>query len=307
MAQLTAFKMPFEELRGKLATKQDGIIYSGQEEGARTDTLTAGKKSATNFSKYIVAYRRNGINRFYIKSNTSINRTTLAIQRQGALAFAQAFADYILTQGGALLAIVQNLCKAYNERYEYNQSVRGFVIGQLASQIGNTPALLGYTLPDYRIPGVLTRYQVINRGISVEGNIFAMVNDTTIDQSFDTYLSIKYDSNSNKSPYNTIRMYRDISKISTVIIEIEGVQYTCVAPITTTDRQLRSDGRFLGAVGMILGTESSATKMQLFNVKNGKALFGGKQFSLYNDSQFTEIWNNTNAMPEVLYINPNEE
>lgn len=307
MAQLTAFKMPFEELRGKLATKQDGILYSGQEEGARTDTLTAGKKSATNFSKYIVAYRRNGVNRFFIKSNTAINRTTLSVEKQGSLAFAQALADYILYQGGALLAIVQQLCKAYNEKNGFNQSVRGFVIGQLASQINSGSQLLGYTLPDYRIPGVLTRYQITNHGISVNGNIFAMLNDVTVDTPFDTYINDKYDILSNKSPYNTIRMYRDIAKMSTVIVDIEGVGYTCVAPVLPSTRQLREGDRFLKSVGYRHSGLDTPPEMALFNVKNGKALFNGKQFKLYIDSQYETAWNTETAMPAKLYVNPAQE
>lgn len=307
MAQLTAFKMPFEELRGKLATKQDGILYSGQEKGARTDTLTAGKKSATNFSKYIVAYRRKGVNRFYIKSITSINRTTLSVERQGSLAFAQALADYILYQGGALLAIIENLCKAYNEKNGYNQSVRGFVIGQLAAQINSGSQLLGYTLPDYRIPGVLTRYQITNHGISVNGNLFAMLNDVTVDVPFDTYIDEKYDIISNKSPYNTIRMYRDIAKMSTVVVDIEGVEYTCVAPVNPSTRQLKEGGRFVKSVGFRDIASENRTQMALFNVKNGKVLFNGKQFTLYVDGQYETAWNASTAMPAKLYINTAQE
>ena len=306
MAQLTAFKMPFEELRGKLATKQDGILYSGQEQGARTDTLTAGKKSATNFSKYIVAYRRNGVNRFFIKSNTAINRTTLSVEKQGSLAFAQALADYILNQGGALLAIVQQLCKAYNEKNGYNQSVRGFVIGQLAAQINGGSQLLGYTLPDYRVPGVLTRYQITNHGISVNGNLFAMLNDDTVDTAFDSYIEEKYDVISNKSPYNTIRMYRDIAKMSTVVVDIEGVEYTCVAPVNPSTRQLREGGRFLKSVAYRKIGLDTAPQMALFNVKNGKALFG-KQFKLYIDSQYETAWDISTAMPAKLYVNIAQE
>lgn len=308
MAQLTAFKMPFEELRGKLATKQEGILYSGQEEGARTDTLTAGKKSATNFSKYIVAYRRNGVNRFFIKSNTAINRTTLSVERQGALAFAQALADYILYQGGALLAIVQQLCKAYNEKYGYNQTVRGFVIGQLAAQINSGSQLLGYTLPDYRIPGVLSSYQITNHGISVNGDLFAKLNESTVDTPFDNYINERYDYISNKSPYNTIRMYRDIAKMSTVDIEIQGVEYTCVAPINPQTRQLRQGSRFVNAVlyEEIEGSTHNG-KMSLFNVKNGKALYNGKQFTLYIDSTCQSMWDSSDVMPTKLYVNPAEE
>ena len=76
MKQASVFyKLPIEQMRGKLATKQADILYGGQVAGNNTLTLEEGKHLSTNFSKYVVLTVRRGVNRFYVKSRTTVTNT----------------------------------------------------------------------------------------------------------------------------------------------------------------------------------------------------------------------------------------
>lgn len=87
------YKLPIENMRGKLATKQDGIMYAGQSKGENTLALESGKHDATNFSKYIVLTVRRGINRFYVKSRTAIKNTVGTIYARVTLLLSMLLVD----------------------------------------------------------------------------------------------------------------------------------------------------------------------------------------------------------------------
>ena len=89
------FKLPIEEMRGKLATKQDGIMYAGQEKGENTLSIGDGNHAATNFEKYIVVTKSRGKNRFYVKSNTTVANSTGTLNTRAILALAIPLVDAI--------------------------------------------------------------------------------------------------------------------------------------------------------------------------------------------------------------------
>lgn len=72
------YKLPFEDLRGKLAIKQTDIKYSGQRDTEAAFDLPTGKHQAVNYDSCIVLSKRRGSNRFYVKKNTTINITRRA-------------------------------------------------------------------------------------------------------------------------------------------------------------------------------------------------------------------------------------
>lgn len=115
MSGRVSFKMPFEELRGKLATKQNGILYEGQEQGQNLATLN-GKRVATNFDKYIVAYKRKGVPRFFIKSNTAVNQTSLMRRQKGAFAAAQYLWD-LFSKAAPAGGAFHNSMRVWAENY----------------------------------------------------------------------------------------------------------------------------------------------------------------------------------------------
>lgn len=103
------FKLPIEDMRGKLATKQKPIKYSGQEEGQNTLSIGEGLHQATNFEKYIVLTKRRLKNFFYVKSRTSVRNTLGTNFQRATLAVAADLADYMkpFLEDGTFLNVQQ--------------------------------------------------------------------------------------------------------------------------------------------------------------------------------------------------------
>lgn len=110
------YKLPIEEMRGKLATKQDGILYAGQEQGENTLSLGTGNHSATNFEKYIVLTKTRGKNRFYVKSRTTVANSTGTINTRTILALAMPLVDAIYARRDDSVEMV-----ALKEAYQFYQ------------------------------------------------------------------------------------------------------------------------------------------------------------------------------------------
>lgn len=108
------YKLPIEEMRGKLATKQDGIMYAGQEKGDNTLSIGDGNHAATNFEKYIVVTRSRGKNRFYVKSRTTVANTTGTINTRAILALAMPLVDAIYARRDDAVEMV-----AFKESYQF--------------------------------------------------------------------------------------------------------------------------------------------------------------------------------------------
>lgn len=103
------YKVPIEDMRGKLATKQKPIMYSGQEEGQNTLSIGEGLHQATNFEKYIVLTKRRSKNFFYVKSRTSVRNTLGTNFQRATLAVASDIADYMkpFLEDGTFLNVQQ--------------------------------------------------------------------------------------------------------------------------------------------------------------------------------------------------------
>lgn len=103
------YKLPIEDMRGKLATKQKLIMYSGQEEGQNTLSIGEGLHQATNFEKYIVLTKRRSKNFFYVKSRTSVRNTLGTNFQRATLAVAADLADYMkpFLEDGTFLNVQQ--------------------------------------------------------------------------------------------------------------------------------------------------------------------------------------------------------
>ena len=110
------YKLPIEEMRGKLATKQDGIMYAGQEKGENTLSIGAGNHAATNFEKYIVVTKSRGKNRFYVKSRTTVTNSTGTINTRAILALAMPLVDAIYARRDDSIEMV-----AFKETYQFYQ------------------------------------------------------------------------------------------------------------------------------------------------------------------------------------------
>lgn len=104
-----SFKLAVDEMRGKLATKQKNIRYSGQQKGQKVSELAPGKHDATNFEEYIVLTKRRGKQMFYVKSRTSVNNSRASLAVRATTALASPLVDFIyqLYQGGGAAVFTQ--------------------------------------------------------------------------------------------------------------------------------------------------------------------------------------------------------
>lgn len=289
MAQLTAFKMPFEELRGKLATKQQGITYSGQEAGTNASTLTTGKHAATNFSKYIVSYKRRGVNRFMVKSNTTMHQTNQAVRTKASMAFAIMYADYVLAQaveGSDLRNNLEAMKRAYDKRYTNTQTLREWIVGQFVPQV-LLSSLLGYSLPDYRQAGVFHSQTVVTQGFgAADATIDSTILGSTTAVTVGNYLEQKFDKLANSGAWNTIRTYmaQSIAVHQRFMpVTIEGVKTLCVIPTNNTGQLV--SGLPAEAISMVSMNQVSVV---LFKANTLKPIDGGeKRYNLYKDAALT--------------------
>lgn len=94
--QSVFLNVALDKLRGKLATKQQGIMYSGQVLPDKPSMLPVGKHSATNFRKYIVLNERNGKAMFYVKSRQTLGVSSKTSIAWAALAAAASMANSIV-------------------------------------------------------------------------------------------------------------------------------------------------------------------------------------------------------------------
>lgn len=134
--QTVYLNVAFDKLRGKLATKQRGILYSGQVLPDKPSMLPIGQHSATNFRKYIVLNEREGKAMFYVKS-----RQTLGVSRKtsiawAALAAAASMADSIvkLIESGTYPLTLRPVVQAM-EYWSGTMPLRRWLTGELIRQL----------------------------------------------------------------------------------------------------------------------------------------------------------------------------
>lgn len=134
-----AYALPVDEMRGKLATKQKDIMYSTQVEGAGVASALDGVREATNFQKYVVLTKRNGKNRFYVKSNTSIKLATSTRHAQAALGAASLIAlAYIRKNGDNIQEGIDNVLLGYEDyvaRTGDKCGLRGYMCKTMVQQL----------------------------------------------------------------------------------------------------------------------------------------------------------------------------
>ena len=83
-----------EKMRGKLATKQQDIMYSSQKTNQTPFDLADGRHPSTNFDNYIVLTQRRGKQMFFVKSRTTLGMTAATRSAQAIMALAATYAAY---------------------------------------------------------------------------------------------------------------------------------------------------------------------------------------------------------------------
>lgn len=306
MSGKVSFKMPFDELRGKLATKQKNIVYSGQEQGQNIATLE-GKKSATNFDKYIVAYKRNGQNRYYIKSNTSIHNTTIASRQRGAFATAQYLWDYAMQASVAGDAFRTSM-RVYAERYSVamgkTYTDREYFVAVITEGIAANQAQIAF--PSYLENGEVELVGGFNNPFY---NLNGLHNENWIfNKTLDTYVLQGVG-----KPKSLAQVLRDYAPIMAPYsqfektIQIEGVQRQAriVFSSATTAQQFVSSPYGVAVRATLGGTDNNHLGLYLFDAKTGKRI-GTAIYYLYTDLALTTpVTTTMNLDQGVYYASPN--
>lgn len=146
--QRVALKMPFESLSGKIATKQKNIDYS--QEVADFEQ-TKSKVSAKNFAKYIVCTMRNGVNRFYVKSRTSVNNTLANIRQKAALGAAASIAyamDLLLAGRDPIYYKMVKFIALYNELHSTHKTLITHITSEITKQVRGRHQILSFVYYD---------------------------------------------------------------------------------------------------------------------------------------------------------------
>ena len=288
MSGRVSFKMPFDELRGKLATKQNGILYEGQEEGQNLATLR-GKKMATNFDKYIVAYKRRGVPRFFIKSNTAVNQTSLMRRQKGAFAAAQYLWDWLSKStpaGGSF----QNSMRVWADNYA---AAMGKSYTAREYFVAIATAAIAARQQEIQFPNYRTEAPVMERGIS---NPFysTIIYNTSWQNELreDAYQNFVFSSSSkNKGIAQVLRDYADAyfsTMLLNVTLNIEGVERQIIlnSPAGVETFQDYEATPYAKAMRLMIGRTEDATTMLAFDAKTGKQI-SGFPLSIYTNAEKT--------------------
>lgn len=133
------YALAVEKLRGKLATKQQDIVYSTQVDGAGVSSALNGVREALNFQKYMVLTVRNGKNMFYVKSRTSVKLSTATRRAQAALGAGSLIAlAYIRKNGDNIQEGLDNVALAYEDyvrRTGDKCGLRGYICKTIVQQL----------------------------------------------------------------------------------------------------------------------------------------------------------------------------
>lgn len=168
-----AYSLPVEEMRGKLATKQKDIMYSTQVEGEGVASALDGMREATNFQKYVVLTKRNGKNRFYVKSNTSIKLALSTRRAQAALGAASLIAlAYIRKNSDNIQEGIDDVLLGYEDyvrRTGDKCGLRGYMCKTMVQQLRLKKLML-------TVPGVLDTATGLQPFITICDNPFAGLN-----------------------------------------------------------------------------------------------------------------------------------
>lgn len=129
------YALPIEEMRGKLATKQKPIMYTGQKPNQNTLTLGYGKHESTNFVKYLVLTKRNGKNFFYAKSRTAVRNTLGTNFQRATLAVAADLADYMKPfLEDATFANVQQAFEYWGDKKTFREWLTSLAMAAISTQ-----------------------------------------------------------------------------------------------------------------------------------------------------------------------------
>lgn len=136
------YKLPIEEMRGKLATKQNGIMYAGQTEGENTLSIGSGFHSAKNFEKYIVLTKTRGKNRFYVKSSTTVANTVGTINTRAIMALAMPLVDAMYERRDD--SVQMDGLKIAYEHYQKGETLREYLTRIVVDAIRNSATTITY-------------------------------------------------------------------------------------------------------------------------------------------------------------------
>lgn len=285
-------------MRGKLATKQQQIAYSGQAAGETPYDLTAGKKEATNFEKYIVLTKRRGVNRFYVKSRVAVNNTTAMVAAKAALGAGSSIAQRVVAEfmrqaeqsGGLVVDQITAATRYYNQKNNENLTTREYVAKYIVPQLRNRQALL--TCPD-----VPDEEQMVTPTISLGHNTFVD------DSAYSAASGIATGFPGSNAERAAFRKFMGMLSLhgDGVVLKIRTITGTTSDPILgTQDFEVRTGRTSIGLQNVNIGQHAASSFGAAYNMtqdgtdilmslydKRGNLVHRGKLYRAQTDGQTT--------------------
>lgn len=142
------FALPIDDMRGKLATKQLNILYSGQKSDETAYDLPIGRHRGTNYRKFVVLTNVRGKNRFYVKSRTTVNNTAYTQYAQAVLALATSLAQKIAARAQQVpqQRPYAQILASYDEFAPEGQTLREYITSKFVIQIRESVPTLALPL-----------------------------------------------------------------------------------------------------------------------------------------------------------------
>jgi len=311
MAQKVAFKMPIEDLRGKLATRQKGIAYEGQK-GDNPFYSLDGKRQSTNYSKNIVLYNRRGKSHFFVKSKTGINLSRRQRVAMMYLAVANEMAKYIMAD----LSLWSSLQAAWRLDARNFVTLRDFVVSSLipALREGNQDLII-QALDEYGLPvseGAGT-VPVGDNPLNMSGSTCEFASLSSVPLRISAIM-LKFYTAYRETLITDTRAFLHVNYNGKVypipfgfgLEDIESSEEILFSTVTSSQGNNPGEYNSLLAhkLGLIRESPISHIEIRLYDYVSGKFLAGDEFLPLYNDADKTSPITNDNPITttDIYYV-----
>lgn len=158
------FALPIDEMKGKMATKQLNIQYSGQSSDETPYDLATGRHRATNFRKYVVLTHVRGKNMFYVKSRTTVNNTRYMQLAQSLMALSASLATMVAqdVQDAPDQRPYPQVLKSYDDFAPEGQTLRDYLTSKFNSQIRQNVEKLTLPVKTGTMPEIIEAVEIGN-------------------------------------------------------------------------------------------------------------------------------------------------
>lgn len=285
MSQQVSFKIPFDEVRGKLAEKQQNVRYQSQPEGASSYYVESGKKLSTNYNKYLVSYRRNGVNRFYVKRQVAINLTDAQRRVQAYITLTNIVANKLLVTVPAITRLTA-MFRVGEKRKSENDTLRDYTFRLVSEAVRNGESNI--VLMDVNKETYAEMTFTVGQNPLITGN--NSLGDT------DLLPTMGFTMGEMRKIYQYNRAFSP--KVANINVEGREYLFYVVGDVTSIGDL---NGNIAGAA-FDMEIEAQEVFTRIINNKTGKLVDGGRRYQLYEDADYTTAVGDQLAFAEGMTL-----